>query len=239
MIRLHPCIFIIVIHSLIGRAISALPSCYAGRGKSISDTTVSLEQLEEQVSRVCVDLASSATDSFHLPVGHVSFRVEHMSGNVVYDDCFPAFRGILSACAISDRGASGRTSANGSIFSIINNDVPMANRATKPKPAPKPVSAPAPAPKPVQSPASKPVPLKTCKEIARLTKLSNDKDQEARLGLRSTSFDRGGYVGSIASIFKRAQKKGKACGKPFNAGDYPDHQHALMVSNAEHMITHD
>lgn len=129
-------------------------------------------------------------------------------------------------------------------------------RAKKPK-KPKPVEAPAkPAPKPAPKPAVSPKPVPdssnpsksntitpstpkptssvepileaSCNEIVRLAALGDTSPRELH-EFEEHGTSRGPYTGGMANLAKRTKKGGKSCKMTFNADEYPESGHPLMV----------
>ena len=78
------------------------------------------------------------------------------------------------------------------------------------------------------SPSGKPSSATSCKEVIRLAELSST--QQRGLDLPDQNeFTRGTYIGGMATLAKRTRKNGTAFRMDFNAGEYPESGHALMV----------
>jgi outer membrane biosynthesis protein TonB len=131
---------------------------------------------------------------------------------------------------------------------------PKPIKAPAPKPAPKPATnpVPKPAPKPPVSPkpvpgnskpsksktitpstpiptsSAKPTPEVSCKEIIRLAALG-DTSTRGLQEFEENDTIRGPYTGGMATLAKRTRKAGTACKMTFNADEYPESGHALMV----------
>ena len=81
-------------------------------------------------------------------------------------------------------------------------------------------------PKPTSS--AKPTPEASCNEIIRLAALG-DTSPRGLQAFEQNDTPRGPYTGGMANLAKRTKKTGKACGLTFNADEYPESGHALMV----------